>query len=258
MQHYNNVNIFILFSPFCLFGTIIFFKIKVLNKLIINKKMQLLILSQLNFLIKKLLILRLNFLLKFIKILWFINCFCVTISKEINNFTLLNDAITQKNNVITKQLNLKINKNYSENILFKILSNNQQKTNILFESDLINEFNGSTLKLNNLLILTTLTTTKKFKKFTLIKNDEKNLIKNERITRQLNIKKNFKTQTKKTIENLEDLYKNLKILKPCNRTIDTPLVRRLLSDSIIDLKRNLSIYLQIFKLNPSVIYPING
>lgn len=286
---YQNVIKFFL-STVYLVNSIISSKCNVPNKLV-NEKNTIISIKQKRLLLssqiyQKYLVLKLNFLLEIVKILWFIVYFCAIISGETNNFTIFEGLAKQNNTIIIKFPNLtnKNEQNNIQNVSFKVLSHHLKRQQQLpFESKLINDYNrlpftlkplrykkfvNSTIRINdkfdsynsikeNLLLTTKIISTT----FTLPKTDDKrkkNFIKKERIARQLLMPKILKAQNKKKNESLEELYEDLEVLKPCNRKIDTPLVRRLLSDSIKDLERNLSIYSQLFKINPLFNYPING
>lgn len=239
--------------------------------------------SQSRLLAKRKLVSRRNLLLLILKILCIGIHFCVTISCE-ENFTIFestynNDIIFKSN--LTNKSGLSAENRDIQNVSFKVLTHHpkhQQQSSsesaMIDDSDFVLPFTQNSLRYKKLtdskiqifdklnsynsaqvsstVLPTTTTSSSK------IDERRKFLIKKGRFARQLLLTKTIKSQSKKENESLEELYKDLEILKPCNRTIDTLLVHRLLSDSIKDLERNLSIYSQLFKLNPMLSYPIDG
>lgn len=55
-------------------------------------------------------------------------------------------------------------------------------------------------------------------------------------------------------ETLESLYAQLAILQPCNRTLESPLIRQLLNEVVRNLEKNLTTYTWLFELGPKITY----
>lgn len=56
------------------------------------------------------------------------------------------------------------------------------------------------------------------------------------------------------ISTLEELYEELSHLQPCNRTLQSPLIRQLLNEAVINLEKNLTAYSWLIDLAPKITY----